>query len=165
MPRNLSSGDPIGKELRRSRAQRRVGPDSKCDCGESRPAALITGADPMICAKCKRKQKGQSVLDRHHVAGKSNHELTIPVPVNSHRAILNDDMQAWPKETLENPDRAPILAAAACIRGFRDTVILLIDELLVWIADLLEHLHVILTEKFGDKYWTTWSLYSIMSQQ
>jgi hypothetical protein len=97
-------------------------------------------------------------MDRHHVAGKANHELTIPIPVNDHRAILNEDMQDWPKETLENRDGSPLLAAAACIRGFCDTVIYLIEELLFWIADLLERLHAILIEKFGERYWTNWDL-------
>lgn len=160
MPRKLPSRDPIGKELRRSRAQRRVGIDSKCDCGETRPEALIPTFTPMNCARCSRKQRGHSVLDRHHVAGKANHDLTIPIPVNDHRAILNEDMQDWPEETLENPNRSPLLAAAGCIRGFCSFVFYLIEELLYWIADLLERLHAILTEKFGDRYWTDWDLHS-----
>jgi hypothetical protein len=67
-------------------------------------------------------------------------------------------MQDWPKETLENPDKSPLLAAAGCIRGFCDTLVYLIEELLLWIADLLERLHCILIEKFGERYWINWDL-------
>ncbi len=158
MPKKLPSRDPIGKEVRRSRAQRRVGFDSRCECGESRPEALIEGSDPMICAECRRKQRGQPVFDRHHVAGKSNHTLTIPVPVNDHRDILTPDMYDWPKETRENPHGSPLLAAAGCIRGFCDTLIYLVEKLLYRIADLLERLHAILIEEFGERYWTNWDL-------
>ena len=158
MTRKLPSRDPIGRELRRNHAQRRVGFDSKCGCGESRPGALIPCSTPMSCARCTRKQRGHSILDRHHPAGDANHELTIPIPVNDHRAILNEHMQDWPKETLENPDRSPLLAAAGCIRGFCDTLIYLIEELLLWIADLLERLHSILIERFGARYWINWDL-------
>ena len=82
MRNKIHSRDPIGKEMRRSRAQRRVGPDAKCACGESRPEALIAGSTPMICAECKRKQKGQSVMDHHHVAGRRNHDLTVAVRIH-----------------------------------------------------------------------------------
>lgn len=156
MSRKLPSRDPSGREVRRSRAQRRVGFDSKCGCGESRPEALIPGSSPVTCAKCTRKLRGHSVLDRHHVAGKSNHDLTIPIPVNDHRAILSEDMQDWPKETLENREKSPLLAAAGCIRGFCDTIVYLVEEFLDWVAKLLEFLHVWLTEKFGERYWITW---------
>jgi hypothetical protein len=166
MPRKLPSRDPIGNEIRRSRAERRVGFDSRCElCGESRPEALIEGSDPMICAECSRKQRGHSVLDGHHPAAKSNHELEIPVPVNDHRAILTPAMYDWPKETRENPHGSPLLAAAGCIRGFCDTVIYLIEELLFWIADLLEYLHAWLTEKFGERYWIAWDLNQITRKQ
>lgn len=154
MRNDLPSRDPIGKELRRARAQRRVGHGSKCaSCGESRPEALIAGSSPMICAECKRKQKGQSIVDRHHVAGRNNHNLTVPVRVNDHRAIFGPAQCDWRKETLENPTGSPLLAASACIRGFCDFVIYLINELLLWIADLLEDFHKELVHRFGDHYW------------
>lgn len=155
MKNRLPTRDPIGKEQRRSRAQRRVGHGSKCECGESRPESLIPCSDPMICAECKRKQKGQSVLDRHHVAGQRNHDLTLPIPANDHRAILSPAQYDWPNKTLENPNGSPLRSAAGCIRGFCDTVVYLLEKLILWIADLLENLDEQLTDRFGDDYWHT----------
>lgn len=154
MPNRLPTRDPIGKELRRSNAERRVGPGSKCAyCGEPRPEALIARSHPMICAECRRKQRGHSTLDGHHPAGEANHKLTIPVPVKDHRAILTPAMYDWPKQTRENPNGAPLLAAAACIRGFCDTVIYLINKLIYWIAEFLEALHEKLVCEYGEHYW------------
>lgn len=156
MQNKIPTRDPIGQELRRIHAQWRVGPDSKCVyCGESRPEALIARSNPMICTECQRKQNAQSVMDRHHVAGRANHTLTIPVPANDHRAILTPDMYDWPKETRENPTHSPLLVAAACIRGFCRIAIYLIDELIYWIAELLEALHDKLVCEFGESYWLT----------
>ena len=154
MRNKIPTRDPIGTEQRRNRAQRRIGPGSKCaQCGEARPEALIAHSNPMICAECQRRQKGHSVLDHHHGAGQANHDLTIPVPTNDHRAILTPAMYDWPKETRENPTGSPVLAAAACIRGFCDTAIYLIDKLIYWVADLLEALHEVLVCEFGENYW------------
>jgi hypothetical protein len=153
MKNGLPTRDPIGKAQRRSRAERRIGYGSKCACGESRPEALIADSVPMACAECKRRQKGQSITDRHHVAGRANHDLTIPVLANDHRAILTPAMYDWPKETRENPTGSPLLAAAGCIRGFCDTVVYLIEKLILWIAELLENLHEQLTCILGDNYW------------
>jgi len=91
-------------------------------------------------------------MDHHHVAGRSNHRSTIQVPANSHRAILTPDMYDWPKKTRENPTSSPLLIAAACIRGFCNIVSYLIDELIYWIAELLEALHEELAREFGDNY-------------
>jgi hypothetical protein len=107
----------------------------------------------MICAACKRKEKGQKPMDDHHVAGVSNHPATIPVPVNDHRADLNEAQRDWPKLTLENPKGSPFLAAAACIRGFVDTVIHLMKKLLLWIAEMLEKADAYMVSKFGEKWW------------
>ena len=153
MKNRIPARDPIGKEIRRSRAQRRVGHGAKCACGESRPEALIAGSNPMICAECKRKHKGQAVMDQHHPAGRANHEITVPVPTNDHRAILTPAMYDWPKQTRENPTGSPLLAAAACIRGFCDTVIYLVENLIYWIAEFLEFLHEELVREFGESYW------------
>jgi hypothetical protein len=92
-------------------------------------------------------------MDNHHVAGKANSPVTIPVPVNDHRARLSVDQYDWPKRTLENPDRSPLIAAAGCVRGFTDTVIYLVESVLGWIAAALEALDECLTELYGSKWW------------
>jgi hypothetical protein len=100
-----------------------------------------------------RKQRGKTSMDNHHVAGKANSAVTIPIPVNDHRARLSVDQYDWPKRTLENPDRSPLRAAAACIRGFIDTVRYLIESVLLWVADMLEALDEFLIERLGSKWW------------
>lgn len=145
--------DPITAYQRKAKAARRIGESKHCKCGESRPEALIAGSKPIICAACDRKKRGKATLDRHHVAGKVNSRITIVVPVNDHRAILSTSQHGWPQRTLENPDNSPLLAAAACIRGFVDTIYYLIEKFLLWIPELLEALDAFLAEKLGPKWW------------
>jgi hypothetical protein len=79
-------------------------------------------------------------LDNHHPAGKANSPVTIPIPVNDHRAILSVAQFDWPEETLENPNGDPYLRMAASIRGFMDMLAYLVDKLLRPIAEVLEAL-------------------------
>lgn len=152
MPRKLPLRDPIGYELRHTRAQERVGLGAKCaGCAEERAEALIPGSNPMICAQCWRKANGQSVMDLHHIPGRANDDLTASVPVNDHRAELTPAMYDWPKNTSENPDGAPLLADAARIRGFCDFVVYLMEKILLPSAENLEGLHVTLERSPGKK--------------
>ena len=75
------------------------------------------------------------------------------MPANDHRAQLSVDQYDWPKQTRENPDGSPALAAAGSIRGFVDTAVYLIEKFLLWVAELLEQLDAYLTEKLGSKWW------------
>jgi hypothetical protein len=93
-------------------------------------------------------------MDLHHVSGRANDSLTIPVPVNDHRAELTTAMMDWPKETRDNLEGAPLLAVAARIRGSCDMNAYQMESLLLPGAEFLEHLHALFTEKFGEKYWT-----------
>jgi len=152
--RELPKRDPIVAHARKVTAQRRIGKGKRCKwCGESRPEALIEGSNPVECFECERKKLGQNTLDAHHVTGKSNSAVTIPVPANDHRAILTSAQYDWPKKTRENPDGSPLLAAAACIRGFVDTIFYVIDKLVVWIPEMLEELDAFLVDEFGRKWW------------
>jgi hypothetical protein len=54
---------------------------------------------------------------------------------------------------LENPEKSPLLGAAACIRGFVDMVIYLIQQMLDWISEMLEALDARLTAEWGAKWW------------
>ena len=145
--------DPIGAYQRKATAARRFGGHTQCACGEARPEALIAGSNPTICTACDRKRRGKTTFDDHHVAGKANNPATTPIPANDHRAELNVAQYNWPKETRENPDGSPLLAAAAFIRGFVDTIFYLIDKLLLWIPEMLEKLNALLVEKSGRKWW------------
>ena len=92
--------------------------------------------------------------DDHHPAGRANSPITIPVPVNDHRAELSPAQYDWPKSTLENPTGSPLLARAACIRGFVDTNFYLVEKLLLPHAEFCELMEGFLTEKYGPD----WSL-------
>lgn len=106
-----------------------------------------------MCMECVRRKRGKSTQDNHHPAGKANNPTTTPILANDHRAELNVAQYDWPKRTLENPEGSPLLAAAACIRGFVDTIFYLIDKLLLWIPEMLEVLDRFLAEKLGPKWW------------
>jgi hypothetical protein len=82
----------------------------------------------------------------------------MPVPVNDHRAYLSAAQYNWPKETRENPDGSPLLAGAACIRGSVDTIVYLIQNLLLWVAEMLEMLDAFLVKKLGSKWWANTEL-------
>lgn len=149
----LPKRDPFSAYQREDTAARRIGPRKQCECGEARPEALVTGSNPVICAKCQREKRGQTTMDEHHPAGKANNPTTILVPVNDHRAILSPAQYDWPKETRENPDGSPLLAAAGCVRGFADTIIYLVQKLLLWIPEMLEKVDKFLVDTLGRKYW------------
>ncbi len=154
MPRKNYEPDPILAAKRQNIAARRVGVGAACTCGETKPFALVTGSNPVICEECQRRTEGRSTFDDHHVAGEANDPLTVPVPANDHRAVLNVKQYDWPQRTLENRDGSPLLAAAAFIRGFCDTVILFIERLLSRIPKLLETVDSFLTQTLGPRYWT-----------
>ena len=152
--KNLSQRDPAATYIREAKAERYFPENSQCACGETRPSAFVRKKIPVICYECNRKQQGKTTMDNHHVAGKSNSKtITIAVPVNDHRAELNVAQYEWPKETRENPDGSPVLAFAGCVRGFVDTVVYLMETLLLKAAEFLEKLDAWLKSKFGPKYW------------
>ena len=153
MPQKRPPRDPRKALRRKVVAARWAGVDAACSCGERRPEALIRGSEPTTCAACQRAKAGQTGTEGHHPFGRANSSITIPVPVNDHRARLSVDQMDWPKSTLRNPQASPLLAAAACVRGFIDTVLYLIEEGLSWIADMLEVLDELQVKKLGPHWW------------
>jgi len=146
--------DPIATYEREVRAARRVGKGDRCTkCCEARPLALIPGSKPRICANCQREKLGRSTLDKHHPAGKANDPTTIQIPVNDHRAVLSPVQYEWPQETWENPSGSPILAGAACMRGYGETDSYLVASLLIPKAEMLEALEAFLKERLGPEWW------------
>lgn len=75
------------------------------------------------------------------------------VPTNDHRAELTPAQNDWPKKTLENRDRSPVLAVAASERGYVDTVCYLNEKLLYRNPEMLEELDAFLKEKLGPRWW------------
>lgn len=154
MTTKIPAQDPRAAHRREGIAERRVGEGNRCACGEDRPEALIPGSDPLTCFECDRKTNRKTTTDAHHIAGAANNRgATIIVPVNDHRAELSVAQQDWPRKTLQNPDRSPLLSAAAHIRGFIDTIVYLITKFLLWIAGMLELLDTTLEKKLGQKWW------------
>jgi hypothetical protein len=153
VPPQIPPRDPRAAHRRKVVTARRVGVGKKCACGEGRPEALIPGSNPSVCAACQRRSFGSKERDDHHNFGASNSSLTMDVPVNDHRADLSVAQQNWPPATLSNPDESPLLTGAAFIRGFIDTVVYLMKEFLLWVADLLELLDTLLRGKLGEKWW------------
>ena len=147
------SRDPIASFEREIRAARRVGRNAKCQCGEDRPLALIPGSDPTICAACKRAKNGKSPLDKHHPAGKANNPTTTPIPVNDHQANLSPKQYEWPDKTWKNPTGSPLLAGAACMRGYCETDSYLVASLLIPKAEMLEALDAFLLKRLGTNWW------------
>jgi hypothetical protein len=145
--------NPRAAYCRDAIAARRLGSETKCVCGENSPRAFVKGSEPPICIKCDRKLRGHEERDDHHCFGAINSDFTMSVPVNDHRAELTAAQYAWPKQTLENPDRSPLLAAAAQIRGFADTMMYMIREFILPIATMLEYMDTMLPNKLGKKWW------------
>ena len=145
--------DPVGAYQRKTTARRCVG-DRLCSfCGEARPEALIRDSDPAICHECKRRMNGHTTMDKSHTAGEANHPETIRVPANDHIAVLSVAQYQWPRETLQNPERCFLLAAAGCVRGVIDHLHYLINKFLLWIPEMLEKLSAFLREELGPKWW------------
>ena len=149
----IKNRDPEAAYVRNAIAQRRSGVAAKCKCGEMRAQALIREKNRVICHECKRKERKITTKDGHHFAMKANSPIAIPIPANDHAATLNVAQQDWPKQTRENPTGSPFVAAAACIRGFIDTVLYLIEKGLRWVADMLETADAYLANKLGPQWW------------
>ena len=145
--------DPIGAHQRKATATRCVG-DRRCSCcGEARAKALIRDSNPTICHECQRRTKGHTATDKSHTAGAANSPETVRVPTNDHIAVLSVEQYRWPKETLQNPERCLLLAAAGCVRGVIDHLHYLIDKFLLWIPEMLEKLSAFLRDELGPKWW------------
>jgi len=91
-------------------------------------------------------------MEAHHLAGRHNSEITVLIPANDHR-ILSDAQCDWGDETLRNPDRSPLLKAAAALRGWLDVLTLIIERTVGWIPAFLEWLDAALRREHGDHWW------------
>jgi hypothetical protein len=152
MENKIPRRDPERDYVRKKTAARRVG-RRRCACGESRPRALIAHSEPTICAACQRTEHGKTAKDRHHIAAIANSPTTMLVHVNDHRADLTELQERWPTRTRDNPDGSPVLAAAAAIRGFVDTLVYLMTKCVLWVAECLEGVDALLVARFGPTWW------------
>jgi hypothetical protein len=148
----MRASDPIGAWLRDTRAQRRVGREAACACGEARPFSLISGRSPSICFHCERLAYGREPFEDNHAFGKRNSPLTIRYPVDDHRAVLSVAQYRWPPETLQNPAGDPFLTAAARFRGLYDNFKYMLEDCLEE-ASRLEQLSAAMRRKYGVSWW------------
>lgn len=144
--------DPIKSYARDTRAQRRVGQDAACPCGEQRPFALIAGRAPPICFACDRTAHGRKPYEDNHIFGRQNSDAQVRVPINDHRAVLSVAQYEWPPKTLANADASPLLEAAARYRGLRDAVGFMLDDCAIR-AEYLERADALLREAYGEHWW------------
>ncbi len=133
----MRARDPIGAWLRDTRAQRRVGREAACACGEARPFALISGRSPPICFRCERLAHGRAPYELNHVFGKRNSALTIRYPINDHRAIFSVKQLDWPPGALDNPNGSPLRASIARFDGLYDNVEHMLAEHIAFSAEAL----------------------------
>ncbi len=148
--------DTDARDARREAKLRQLGTRTPtCPaCGETDPFAL-TGRHPHLrCYECQALARGRPWLEQQHPAGQANHPATVPIPGNDHR-VVDDRKNDWPRTTLRNPDGSPLLRAAASLRGWLDTLQLIVERTLAWIPPFLEHLDRWLTQQLGGTWWTT----------
>ena len=148
-----SNPSPITQASRRARQQRGHGATARCaECGVTDPAVLVARSRPKRCEACYRTVKGRTTFEDHHPAGHANSAYTVSVNVNSHRR-LSDTQNDWDPDTLQNFSGDPLLAAAAQIRGFVETCKDMIENLLLWIVELLEAVSAWLSGQHGPTWW------------
>jgi hypothetical protein len=128
--------------------------DPKCSgCLEDDPLALMPDDDgPIICHACWARNRGWKETQGHHVAGRHNDPFKVPYPVNRHRAMNARQNATWPRDTLMNPSKSPLIRYAAWIRGFLD----ILQDVVAALAPIpvfLERLNRYLVDKLGDEWW------------
>lgn len=143
--------NPIKTDARHARRQRALPKDARCSCGEADARCLISTGDGVTCYACQAATAGRSDTEHHHVAGRHNLEMAVPIPNNEHR-ILSDRQQDWPTGTVRNPNRSPLLQAAAAIRGWMDILVLILECAIGWIPGFLEALEAWLCERLGPDW-------------
>ncbi len=153
MEKKMNSNDNLKALVRAERKRRTLGKAQQCgSCDETDPRCLSRVGDVVLCYECQNRQNGRASVELHHVAGQHNLPDTVPIPGNDHR-VASDLQVNWPTETLRNPDGSPVLKAAAVLRGWLDTLRLIIDRTVGWIPDFLERLDAWLKEQLGPRYW------------
>jgi hypothetical protein len=104
-----------------------------------------------VCFACLAEEAGRDRVEGHHYAGRANDPLRIPMPINAHRAV-SDEQLTWDERTLRNPTGSGLRAAAAALRGRAAVDRQMSARIDSWVPDYLEQLDVKLTERFGENW-------------
>ena len=99
---------------------------ARCRCGESHSECLVN-LKPVRCYRCDRVRRGLPPVERHHLAGKNNYELTITVDANFHRRLSHLQYN-WPPWVLRNPERSESIALLGLLLGVLDILGLLLER-------------------------------------
>jgi hypothetical protein len=111
----------------------------------------------LVCFACVAEEAGRLAVEGHHFAGKSNDSLRVPLPINPHRAV-SDEQLTWDPRTLRNSAGSGLRAAAAALRGRSAVERQMVARIDSWVPDWLEQLDEKLTERFGEKWWEEFGL-------
>lgn len=141
-------------EARRELHRRRLGVrEPYCHrCGEAEPAALQRRGEEIVCFACIAHGSGHTLIERHHYAAKANDELRVPLPINPHR-VVSDEQNTWDMRTLRNPAGSGLRAAAAALRGRAAVDRQMSERIDSWVPGYLEQLDEALTAVHGERWW------------
>ena len=97
--------------------------NAECEsCGYDDPLVLdrLGDGSVILCRRCRLAKCGRSTIEAHHLAGRANHPKTISVDANGHARLTALQVGGWPRPTLRNPHRDPLLKSAALMRALHD---------------------------------------------
>lgn len=149
----MASEDRERLEVRRELHRRRLGVrDPRCRCGEDEPAALLRRGSEIVCFACAAADAGRAIVEGHHYAGKTNDSFRVPLPINPHR-VVSDEQETWDERTMRNPAGSGLRAAAGALRGRIAVERQMSERIDSWVPDYLERLDVALTGLHGERWW------------
>ena len=121
-------------------------------CGEAAPAALQRRGSEIVCFACTAEESGRALVERHHYAAKANDPFRVPLPINPHR-VVSDEQLTWDVQTLRNPAGSGLRAAAAALRGKAAVDRQMSERIDSWVPSYLEQLDEALTAMHGERWW------------
>lgn len=123
----MSGPDPIGRDLSRTRARRRLKPGAACVlCGERDPETL------------SERSVDVSVLEVHHLAGHANDEaMTVVLCLNCHRR-MSSRMASHGVDLAGDGDRSSIERLVSVLRGLAVFFEQLAHALMAWAHELAQ---------------------------
>jgi hypothetical protein len=128
--------------------------DPRClepGCLERDPYALTGTFPAIVCYEHQALAHGRPWLEEHHVAGRHNSPVKVPIPGNDHE-VTKELQLRWPQRTLRNPDGSPLLRAAAAVRGWSDVMRIVLDRVVEPVPGLLEDLDAWLRSVLGERW-------------
>ncbi len=150
----------INRASRRAKRTRVLGKDARCErCGWAEPTALTKRDGQVLCYECRCVEDRRATMEDHHILGKANDPVTIPVPGNLHRG-LSDAQQDWPQELRRNPARDPLVWLAQACRGLSDHLAWWV-KVLAAVARWLVNLAAALRREHGETWWTALGIPSL----